>query len=88
MAGLAVRVKYLSALRDTTRKRVDELDLPQGSTLADVAGWLARTYGLTVPGPQLLCTLNGRGWQQLPGLLTTPLAAGDEIAIFPLVSGG
>jgi molybdopterin converting factor small subunit len=88
MAGLEVRIKYLSALRDRTKKRVDELELPEGSTLADVAGWLARAYGLTVPGPQLLATLNGRGWPQLADGLATPLAAHDEIAIFPLVSGG
>ncbi len=88
MPGLSVRVKYLSAIRDTTGKRLDELSLPEGSTLAAVADWLARSYGMTVPGPKLLATLNGRGWQQLPGGLATALSAGDEIAIFPLVSGG
>ena len=88
MTGLTVRVKYLSAIRDTTRKRLDEIPLPEGSTLAAVAEWLARTYGMTVPGPKLLATLNGRGWQQLAGGLATALSPGDEIAIFPLVSGG
>ena len=88
MAGLKVRVKYLSALRDTTHRRLDELDLPADSRLSDVAQWLARTYRLTVPGPQLLATLNGRGWPQLPDGPATLLADGDEIALFPLVSGG
>jgi molybdopterin converting factor small subunit len=85
---LTVRIKYLSAVRDTTGKRVDELALPQGSKLRDVAGWLQQTYGVEVPGPRLLSTLNGRGWSQLPDLLDTELHEGDELALFPLVSGG
>jgi MoaD family protein len=89
MAGeLTVRIKYLSALRDKTGKRGDELTLPAGSTLGEVAGWLKRTYGLEVPGPRLLSTLNGRGWSQLAESLGTELHAGDEVALFPLVSGG
>jgi MoaD family protein len=88
MAELKIRIKYLSALRDKTRKRLDELELPAGSRLSDLAGWLARTYGLAVPGPQLLSTLNGRGWMQLSDGLATELADGDEVALFPLVSGG
>jgi molybdopterin converting factor small subunit len=88
MAELTVRIKYLSALRDTTHKRLDEIALPVGSRLSEVAAWLDRTYGLAVPGPKLLSTLNGRGWVQLPDKLATLLTDGDEIAIFPLVSGG
>jgi len=83
-----VRIKYLSALRDTTHRRLDELELPAGSSLQDVAGWLATSYGLTVPGPALISTLNGRGWTQLPESLATEIHDGDEVAIFPLVSGG
>jgi molybdopterin converting factor small subunit len=85
---LTVRVKYLSALRDKTGKRGDDLSLPAGSTLQDLAAWLKGTYGLEVPGPRLLSTLNGRGWSQLPESLRTVLQPGDEVALFPLVSGG
>lgn len=85
---LKVRIKYLSAVRDMTGKRVDELALPAGSRLHEVAVWLKSTYGLEVPGPRLLSTLNGRGWSQLPDLLDTELHEGDEMALFPLVSGG
>ncbi len=84
----SVRIKYLSALRDRTGKRADDITLPAGSKLEAVAQWLKRTYGLEVPGPTLLSTLNGRGWTQLPEKLATQLAAGDEVALFPLVSGG
>jgi len=83
-----VRIKYLSALRDTTHRRLDELELPAGSRLQDVARWLLKAYGLTVPGPALISTLNGRGWTQLPESLATEIHDGDEVALFPLVSGG
>ena len=88
MQDVKVRIKYLSALRDTTHRRLDELELPAGSRLQDVAGWLLKAYGLTVPGPALISTLNGRGWTQLPESLATEIHDGDEVAIFPLVSGG
>jgi molybdopterin converting factor small subunit len=35
-----------------------------------------------------MSTLNGRGWAQLPEGMATALAEGDEIALFPLLSGG
>ncbi len=85
---VAVRVRYLSAVREKTGTRADELRLPEGSTLASVAGWLKDTYSLTVPGPDLMSTLNGYGWNQVPDGLATRLREGDEIALFPLLSGG
>jgi molybdopterin converting factor small subunit len=83
-----VNVRYLSAIRDKTGKRVDELALPEGSTLTEVAAWLKQSYGIVVPGPELMSTLNGYGWNQVPGGLATELREGDEIALFPLLSGG
>ena len=83
-----VRVRYLSAIRETTGKRQDELDLPAGSRLSAVAEWLKATYGLAVPGPSLMSTINGYGWNQVPQGLAAELHEGDEIALFPLLSGG
>jgi len=83
-----VRIRYLSAIRENTGKRQDELALPAGSTLSWLAGWLKETYGLAVPGPALMTTINGYGWNQVPGGLSTELREGDEIALFPLLSGG
>jgi molybdopterin converting factor small subunit len=83
-----VRIRYLSAVRDATGKRQDELELPAGSRLAAVADWLKRSYGLAVPGPSLMSTINGYGWNQVPQGLATELHTGDEIALFPLLSGG
>lgn len=87
-AVLTVHLRYLSAVRDRTGRRSDELTLPVGSTLGSVASWLAATYALEVPGPSLMSTLNGRGWSQVPKGLAAELHDGDEIALFPMLSGG
>jgi molybdopterin converting factor small subunit len=86
---ITVRVRYLSAVREKTGgRREDEVNLPQGSTLTSVADWLQKTYGMTIPGPSLMSTINGYGWNQVPNGLATELQQGDEIALFPLLSGG
>jgi molybdopterin converting factor small subunit len=86
---VTVHVRYLSAVREKTGgRRQDELSLPAGSTLTAVADWLQKSYGMTVPGPSLMSTINGYGWNQVPGGLATELQQGDEIALFPLLSGG
>jgi molybdopterin converting factor small subunit len=87
-AEITVRVRYLSAVREQTGKRADELRLPPESTLANVSAWLLKTYAISLPGPDLMSTLNGRGWSQAPGSLSTQLHDGDEISLFPLLSGG
>ncbi len=87
-AALTIRVRYLSAIREKTGRRSDDLHLPAGSTLAEVSRWLQDTYSLVAPGPDLMSTLNGYGWNQVPEGMATMLREGDEIALFPLLSGG
>jgi molybdopterin converting factor small subunit len=84
-----VRIRYLSAIREKTGgRRQDDVSLPAGSTLASVADWLRNRYDITMPGPALMSTINGYGWNQVPGGLSSQLREGDEIALFPLLSGG
>ena len=85
---MTVAVRYLSALREKAGTRRDDLTLPAGSTLAAAADWVRDHRGLAVPGPGLMSTLNGHGWPQLPDGMSTVLREGDEIALFPLISGG
>jgi len=44
--------------------------------------------GIALPTPEVMSTLNGHGLGQLPAGLATELHEGDEIALFPLLSGG
>jgi molybdopterin converting factor small subunit len=85
---IKVRIRYLSAVREKTAKRQDELAVTAGTTLSWVSEWLKEEYGLEVPGPALMSTINGYGWSQVPGGLAAELHEGDEIALFPLLSGG
>jgi molybdopterin converting factor small subunit len=87
-AEVTVRVRYLSAVRERTGTRADDLHLPAGSTLGAVAEWLKLTYGIAVPDSSLMSTLNGYGWNQVPQGLATEMHDGDEVALFPLLSGG
>jgi molybdopterin converting factor small subunit len=87
-ADVTVAIRYLSALREKAGTRRDDIRLPAGSTLAAAADWIRATRGLEVPGPSVMSTLNGHGWNQLPEGMATVLRDGDEIALFPLISGG
>jgi molybdopterin converting factor small subunit len=83
-----VSVRYRSAVREKAGTRRDDLSLPIGSTLADAAAWIRRERGIEVPSAGLMGTLNGHGWTQLAAGTATVLNEGDEIALFPLLSGG
>ena len=87
-APVAVSVRYLSAIREKAGTRRDDLSLPAGATLADAAAWIRGHRAIEVPGPGLMGTLNGHGWTQLSAGTATVLNEGDEIALFPLLSGG
>jgi molybdopterin converting factor small subunit len=86
--SVKIKIRYLSVIREKTDRREDVLDLPAGSALQAAADWLAVNRNITAPSPLLMATLNGRGWNQLPDGLASTLKDGDEIALFPLVSGG
>lgn len=83
-----VRIKYLSAIRDKTNRRREEVQFPRGATLADVDSWIRNRHSLSLRDRRIMATLNGKGWMQLPERIETPLVDGDEIALFPILSGG
>ena len=85
---ITVQIKYLSALRDTTGRRVQEVTCSPGATLHDVVAWLNERYPLALPNPQVMAILNGTGWEQLPGKLATEIEDGDVICLFPPIAGG
>ena len=75
-------------LRERTGKRQEQVNFPQESTLQDVAEWLNERYALSLPNPQIMTLLNGRGWEQFPQKLSTEIQDGDVICLFPPISGG
>ncbi len=85
---MKVSIKYLVSVRDKTGKREEELDFPDGAMLKNVSNWLQDSYGLKLPDPALMSTLNGRGWNQYPEKMSTRLHDGDRICIFSPISGG
>ena len=85
---IRVQIKYLAALRARTGRRREEVGFPPGTTLQDVAGWLNEQYDLSLPSPQVMATVNGHGWTQLPSKLSTQIKEGDVICLFPPIAGG
>lgn len=86
--NVKVQIKYLAALKERTGCRQEEVIFPAGATLQDVAKWLNERYALSLPNPEVMATLNGRGWEQLPLKLFTEIKEGDEILLFPPIAGG
>ena len=85
---MKIQIKYLVTLRDRTGRREEQVNFPQGSNLRDVAEWLNERYALSLPNPQIMAILNGKGWEQFPQKLSTEIRDGDVICLFPPISGG
>ena len=83
-----IRFKYLSTIRDKIGCQDEEVRFSKGANLGDVETWLKNRYLLSVQDPQIMLTLNGKGWNQHPQKLSTELTEGDMIFIFPVISGG
>ena len=92
-----VKVKYFTVLRETTKKRMEDIELASGSTVKDLLRLLSERYGQRFEdyvynqygrvrsGLQFL--VNGRSTKSLQGFQTR-LEEGDEFAIIPPVGGG
>ena len=83
-----VRLVYLARLRDALGSGGESIDLPDDvGTVAALRAWLARRGGAwtheLAPGRALRIAVN----HDLASA-DTPVSAGDEIALFPPVTGG
>jgi len=77
-------VKFFAALREAAGRSEVEWDLPEGETVEALIAYLERT----VPG---LGSWAGRAWiavNRSYAARDTRLQNGDEVALFPPVSGG
>jgi len=86
--NVKILLKYFISVRDKTGKKEESAEFSAGSTLADVAAWLNKHYGFTLPDPRIIATLNGKGWEQHQEKLSTELHEGDTVCLFPPISGG
>ena len=83
-----IRFKYLSTIRDKIGCHGEIVRFSRGANLGDVEAWLKSRYSFSLNDPQIMATLNGKGWNQYPQQLSTELTEGDMILILPVISGG
>ncbi len=90
-----MRIKYFATFRELTQEKSYQLD-DQLSDVASLLEVLSVRYGTDFRNavfdqgalsPVLILLVNGRN-VRLTGGLATPLAAQDEVSVFPMVAGG
>lgn len=82
--NMQIRVRLFATLRQLAGWAHQPLDLPEGATVAEALGELDRRYPqLTVTTRTIYVAVN-----QEYAKNTQLLHAGDELALFPPVSGG
>lgn len=97
-ANVKVKVEYLGFIENMLNKRVEELELSEGSTLQKLLGKLSDSHGVPFrkevfePGLKdvktgFVVTVNGVLMGQLEGV-ETRLKNGDHVILMSLMSGG
>jgi molybdopterin converting factor subunit 1 len=79
-----VHVLYFATLKQRVGSRNEELELPEGATVADLKAAVAAKHPDVVPSLPTVITSVNREFARADH----PLAAGDEVGLFPPVSGG
>ena len=81
---MQVRVRLFATLKDLTGKAEVELELPPTGRVADLLAEFFEQYPRTKDYKRALLVAVNRDYAEQE----TPLKEGDEIALFPPVSGG
>jgi sulfur-carrier protein len=95
---MKITLYTIMGIKDVIGQRLTEIDLPQGSTVADFLTYMRERWGdklstlLFDPArdtvlPYVRIMVNGQTIHYLEGM-ETPLKEGDEVLILPPVSGG
>jgi sulfur-carrier protein len=91
---MTIKVKFFAYFRDLFGGRDRDLELFAGAAVADALAALSDTparraeiFAGAELKPHLVVMLNAVPVQSLKGL-STPLSAGDTLAVFPIMGGG
>jgi len=95
---MKVTVEYLGHLRNILKKRFEEVEVEEGTTLSELLGMLAKKYGAPFkeevyePGYRdvksgFIVTVNSVLLNQLGGINIT-LKQGDHVTLMAFMSGG
>lgn len=81
---MRIRVRYFSNIRERTGVKEEELELPEGATAENLITEAKRFHpNLGIQEQAILVSVNG-GFVES----STRLKPGDDVALFPPVSGG
>ena len=94
---MRVKIRFFTRLREITRKREEEVEVAEGTTLEELLKMLEERYGQSFKGyvrdhrgnfrQSLQYLVNGRNVRFLQGFETV-LNMDDALAIIPPVGGG
>lgn len=79
-----VRLQFFATARDLFGRKTEDVDLPAGLSIAGLAEWLCNQY--TVPADRLDGMIFARNHDFVEA--AEIVQSGDEIGVFPPVSGG
>ena len=77
---MQIEVRYFASLRERVGCEKEFIDLPEGASVAHA--WANGCAGFELPG-NALCAIN-----EEYAVLADIVAAGDQVAFFPPVTGG
>ena len=84
MCAMRVTVRLFAGIAEAAGERVIALDLPNGASAADARDAVAARF----PVAALACSRVALAVNASYAAPEQPLAAGDEVALIPPVSGG
>jgi len=80
---MRIRVRYFASVREWVGAREETLDLPEGTTVEGLRRRVLAAHGRHENPEQVLVAVNGSFAD-----LGRVIVDGDEVALFPPVSGG
>lgn len=82
---ITIAVKLLGSLREGRENSTMNLEFRDGATVAELITRL-KSLDIDPDSDQIIISLDGRGIHQYQ--LEHPLQTGDEVIVFPNISGG